>query len=264
MTAHMKLLDAMGTMPERFAAELADADAFDPAVLEGDAAARRGRLYRFAALGGLAACIAVLLAAGLYLRGIPERESGVTPPKPPAITEITCGTAQTTQTTPITQSETETAAALPSVQTETTAAAEHMTETTAKTTVTEPDTQPNPPAHTAEPYRTQTDAAPETVSTHTTTASVTAQTDTAPATTDAGTFDPSYPYLRIVFTEGYDPDPADYAEFGSLTYFAGHWELEITGGSREEITQKAQAVSAALEERPEIMSAKPELWYTYH
>lgn len=254
MISHLNLLDAMGTMPARFVAELFDAEAFDPSALEAEAKPRSVLRIRFAAIGGLAACIALLLAAGLYLRGGVRREEGLNPQESEfaAVTEVTRGTEPTaaavTTVTQTAQSRTEPAATTSETQT---------TAVTAEPAGTEPVSAVQP-VSTEEASRTEPAATVTAASSVATETTVTEQS--AP---EEGFFDPTYPYLRIVFAADYTPDPADYAEYGTLVWFVGHWELELPAENpdADAFRSRAEAVIAELEARPEIISAKPELWY---
>ena len=76
--------------------------------------------------------------------------------------------------------------------------------------------------------------------------------------------------MRIIvdFAPGYVPDAADYAEYGVLQKFVGHWEI-LTALEPDKVWDKPDTetwralreMCTALEARPEVVSAVPELDY---
>jgi hypothetical protein len=74
--------------------------------------------------------------------------------------------------------------------------------------------------------------------------------------------------ILVQFEANCTPDPADYAEYGELEYFVGHWEIVTAlenppaDGDRTKIWQALANMCAKLEARPEIRSALPELNYS--
>lgn len=73
--------------------------------------------------------------------------------------------------------------------------------------------------------------------------------------------------ILVQFEANCTPDPADYAEYGELEYFVGHWEIVTAlenppaDGDRTKIWQALANMCAKLEARPEIRTALPELNY---